>query len=112
MTYWLEVRVGEEGKSEGHCCVEQKQQDFKGHIEVESSTASKYEPKISDDDNNHDYNGHNECDKEISDKKYKGFAVIESYTIIDPRTMVVHIQHTNLTFWAVMSPFWFEVVTY
>ena len=46
-----------------------------------------------------------------NDEGKEGIVVTNAYTIVDPRTVVIHLKYTPVTGRAVVGPVWFEHVT-
>ena len=49
--------------------------------------------------------------KGIKYKKQKVSLVLEAHAVVDPRTVMVHQEHTPVASPAVMSPSWFDFLT-
>ncbi len=49
-------------------------------------------------------------DQSIKQQKNKVFSIVETNTIIQPRTMMIHIQDTSVTSRTMMTSFWLENV--
>lgn len=48
----------------------------------------------------------------VNEQKHKVLSVPKTNTVINPRTMMIHVQHTSITSRAVMATLWFEHVTH
>ena len=53
---------------------------------------------------------HNDGNISIEKHSHKELPIHETNTIIDPRTMMIHIKDTSLALGTMMSPFWFKYV--
>ena len=41
---------------------------------------------------------------DIEKEEHEKFSIVKAYTVRNPRTVVVHIEHTSLASWTVMTP--------
>jgi hypothetical protein len=55
--------------------------------------------------------GGNQGKQKIEDEEEEILSVKESYTIVDPGTVMIHIQYALAAFRTVVASFWFEVMT-
>ena len=51
-------------------------------------------------------------DEDVNEEQYEKLAVPESNTVINPRTVMVHVEHTSVARRAMMASLWLENVTH
>lgn len=57
----------------------------------------------------HLYDSYEDSEQQIKNEEDEVFPVVEPHTVVDPRTVMVHIEHALFALRAMMCPFWFEV---
>ena len=51
-------------------------------------------------------------EKDIYEQQHEVLAVPEAHTVVDPRTVMVHVKHTSVAHRAVVAPLWLENVAH
>ena len=50
--------------------------------------------------------------KQIKQQLHKELPIVEAYAVVHPRTVMIHVQHADITHRAVMTPLRLKSVTY
>lgn len=57
----------------------------------------------------HLYDCNQNGEQQIEEKENEVLPIVKPYAVVDPRTVMVHVQHALSALRAMMRPFWFEV---